>query len=188
MVQRWIRENAATARTKKKPPRCWNTGTARRIRMNEHLKIRLHFTVKCAVNQGGIFVKTVLSNQKAEPSAIDERVREVLLTLGVPDVLLGHRYLLSAVILGYRDQDAVNSITGYLYPTIARQYNVSGSSVERTIRYAIDVAFDRGDPEELAKYFGNTISPRKGSPTNREFIYRICSVLRLSDERRANNG
>lgn len=109
---------------------------------------------------------------------MDAAIRKVLLELGVPDHLLGHQYLVTALTIAAKDQSAVSAITSYLYPTIAEQHNTTGSKVERTIRHAIESAWDRGDLEVLAKYFGNTVSRHKGKPTNREFIARISNVVR----------
>lgn len=109
---------------------------------------------------------------------MDAAIRQVLLDLGVPDHILGQRYLVTALTIAAKDQTAVDAITGYLYPTVAEQYNTTGSRVERAIRHAIEVAWDRGDLEVLAKYFGNTVSGTKGKPTNSEFIARISNVVR----------
>lgn len=109
---------------------------------------------------------------------VDAAIRQVLLDLGVPDHILGQRYLVTALTIAAKDQTAVDAITGYLYPTVAEQYNTTGSRVERAIRHAIEVAWNRGDLEVLAKYFGNTVSGTKGKPTNSEFIARISNVVR----------
>ena len=109
---------------------------------------------------------------------MDAAIRRMLLDLGVPDHVLGHRYLVTALTIAAKDQTAVDSITGYLYPTVAEQYNTTGSRVERAIRHAVELAWDRGDLDVLAKYFGNTVSGTKGKPTNCEFIARISNAVR----------
>ena len=75
--------------------------------------------------------------------------------------------------------EAVGSITKILYPSIAKQYHTTSSRVERAIRHAIEVAWDRGDLETLQAYFGYTVSGIKGKPTNSEFISMIADRLRL---------
>lgn len=111
-------------------------------------------------------------------TSVESIITTVLLDLGVPDHILGQRYLVTALTIAVKDRTAVDAITGYLYPTVAEQYNTTGSRVERAIRHAIEVAWDRGDLEVLAKYFGNTVSGTKGKPTNSEFIARISNVVR----------
>ena len=77
------------------------------------------------------------------------------------------------------DMDVINAITKVLYPTIAKRYNTTSSRVERAIRHAIEVAWDRGDIEVLQSYFGYTVSNIKGKPTNSEFISMIADRIRL---------
>ena len=77
------------------------------------------------------------------------------------------------------DMDAINSITKVLYPTVARHYNTTPSRVERAIRHAIEVAWDRGNPDVLNDLFGYTITSSKGKPTNSEFIAMIADKIRL---------
>ena len=75
--------------------------------------------------------------------------------------------------------DIINAVTKVLYPTVAKKYNTTPSRVERAIRHAIEVAWDRGDIEVLQKFFGYTVSNIKGKPTNSEFIARIADCLSL---------
>ena len=79
-----------------------------------------------------------------------------------------------------KDNDMINSITKQLYPNIAKQCNTSASRVERAIRHAIEVAWDRGDTDVLNRFFGYTISTSRGKPTNSEFIAMIADKLRLA--------
>ncbi len=78
-----------------------------------------------------------------------------------------------------RDNDVINSVTKVLYPTVAKKYQTTTSRVERAIRHAIEVAWDRGDVETLNSYFGYTIQNNRGKPTNSEFIAMIADNLRL---------
>ena len=75
--------------------------------------------------------------------------------------------------------DVINAITKVLYPTVAKKYHTTPSRVERAIRHAIEVAWDRGDLETLQSFFGYTVSNSRGKPTNSEFISMIADRLRL---------
>lgn len=121
---------------------------------------------------------SVPSTSPVKKRDVDATIRRVLLELGVPDHLKGHRHLVTALTIVANDQTAIESITGYLYPTVAKQHDTTRYKVERTIRHAIECAWDRGDLEVLAKYFGNTVSATKGKPTNSEFIARLSNVVR----------
>lgn len=105
-------------------------------------------------------------------------MRHILLDLGVPDRVTGHKYLIAAAMLCLRDDTAICHITGRLYPALAKEYGLTASRVERAIRHAIESAWLRADPDVLQLYFGNTVSPGKGKPTNGEFIARICAEAR----------
>mgnify|MGYP002803338987 CR=1 FL=1 len=77
------------------------------------------------------------------------------------------------------NMDVINSVTKVLYPEVAKRYNTTASRVERAIRHAIEVAWDRGDLETLQRFFGYTVSNAKGKPTNSEFIAMISDRIRL---------
>lgn len=79
------------------------------------------------------------------------------------------------------DNDAINAVTKVLYPTVAKLYSTTSSRVERAIRHAIEVAWDRGDVDTLNSYFGYTIQTGRGKPTNSEFIAMIADSLRLKN-------
>ena len=91
----------------------------------------------------------------------------------------GYQYLREAILLTIDDMDIINSVTKVLYPEVARKFNTTPSRVERAIRHAIEVAWDRGDIETLQKFFGYTVSNIKGKPTNSEFIAMIADCLSL---------
>ena len=78
--------------------------------------------------------------------------------------------------------DVINAVTKVLYPEVAKRFNTTASRVERAIRHAIEVAWDRGDLETLQKYFGYTVSNVKGKPTNSEFIAMIADRLQLQQK------
>ena len=99
--------------------------------------------------------------------------------LGVPAHIKGYQYIRDAIMMVIDDMDAINSITKFLYPTVAKHYNTTSSRVERAIRHAIEVAWDRGNPDILNDLFGYTILSTRGKPTNSEFIAMIADKIRL---------
>ena len=114
-----------------------------------------------------------------ETIALEVRVTEVIHQVGVPAHIKGYQYLREAIMMAVEDMDAVGAITKVLYPSIAKKFKTTSSRVERAIRHAIEVAWDRGDIETLQSYFGYTVSGVKGKPTNSEFISMIADRLRL---------
>ena len=104
---------------------------------------------------------------------------KIIHQIGVPAHIKGYQYLRTAIILTVNDSEIINSVTKILYPTVAKKYQTTTSRVERAIRHAIEVAWDRGDIEVLNSYFGYTIQVNRGKPTNSEFIAMIADNLRL---------
>ena len=88
--------------------------------------------------------------------------------------------------MSVNDPDIINSVTKQLYPAVAKSFSTTSSRVERAIRHAIEVAWDRGDVDTLNKYFGYTVHNSKGKPTNSEFIAMISDRLRLQLRQQAN--
>ena len=117
-----------------------------------------------------------LSRREADLEAV---VTDIIHEIGVPAHIKGYQYLREAIILTIQDMDMINAVTKVLYPEVAKRYNTTPSRVERAIRHAIEVAWDRGDIEVLQKYFGYTVSNIKGKPTNSEFIAMIADSLTL---------
>ena len=106
-------------------------------------------------------------------------VTGIIHEIGVPAHIKGYQYLREAIIIAAKDMDVINGVTKVLYPEVAKRYGTTASRVERAIRHAIEVAWDRGDLETLQKYFGYTVSNTKGKPTNSEFIAMIADQLQL---------
>lgn len=106
-------------------------------------------------------------------------ITNILLDIGVPAHIKGYQYIREAILMTFYDRSLLSYVTKFLYPTIAQKYKTTSSSVERTIRHAIEVAWRRGDVETLEEVFGNTISAGKGKPTNSEFIALLTDKLRL---------
>ncbi len=113
------------------------------------------------------------------PSDIESQVTKIIHQIGVPAHIKGYQYLRSAIIMTINDSNIINSVTKVLYPTVAKKYSTTTSRVERAIRHAIEVAWDRGDIDTLNSYFGYTIQNSRGKPTNSEFIAMIADNLRL---------
>ena len=106
-------------------------------------------------------------------------VTEMIHQLGVPDHIKGYHYLRTASILSLKEPEYVGAITKMLYPTVAKYHDTTSSRVERAIRHAIEVAWDRGDVEVLNTCFGYTIHHPRGKPTISEFIALIADTLLL---------
>ena len=115
----------------------------------------------------------------ARPQTLDEKIASIFLIIGIPAHIKGYHYLREAVRMVYFEPALINRITKELYPGIAKRFQTSASKVERAIRHAIEVAWDRGDIETLQKYFGYTVNSAKGKPTNSEFIAMIADRLQL---------
>jgi two-component system response regulator (stage 0 sporulation protein A) len=114
-----------------------------------------------------------------QEQSLESLVTEIIHEIGVPAHIKGYQYLREAIILTINDMDIINAVTKVLYPTVAKKYATTPSRVERAIRHAIEVAWDRGDLETLQKFFGYTVSNIKGKPTNSEFIAMIADRLSL---------
>ena len=110
-------------------------------------------------------------------------VTDIIHQLGVPAHLKGYQYLRTAILYSIEDKNLLESITKLLYPTVAGIYDTTSSRVERAIRHAIEIAWDRGNVDILNSFFGYTVDTSKGKPTNSEFIALITDKLRLRYKR-----
>lgn len=137
-------------------------------------------------------IQTIVAQRKSEIPAIamqmpateqapdiETQVTQIIHQIGVPAHIKGYQYLRTAILLTVQDSDIINSVTKVLYPSVAKKYSTTTSRVERAIRHAIEVAWDRGDVDTLNSYFGYTIQNNRGKPTNSEFIAMIADNLRL---------
>ena len=122
-------------------------------------------------------------NGKMEGTAgaedLESRVTNMLHEIGIPAHIKGYHYLRDAIIMAVKDMDVLNAITKILYPTVAKKYQTTSSRVERAIRHAIEVAWNRGKLDTLDELFGYTVSTGKGKPTNSEFIALIADTIQL---------
>ena len=119
------------------------------------------------------------SSDDARTPDIETQVTQIIHQIGVPAHIKGYQYLRTAILLTVKDSDIINSVTKVLYPSVAKKYQTTTSRVERAIRHAIEVAWDRDDVDTLTSYFGYTIQNNRGKPTNSEFIAMIADNLRL---------
>ena len=124
--------------------------------------------------------RPALMRRPAQPEPnIESMVTGIIHEIGVPAHIKGYQYLREAIVIAVNDMDVINAITKVLYPQVAKTFGTTPSRVERAIRHAIEVAWDRGDLDTLQRFFGYTVSNTKGKPTNSEFIALIADKLQL---------
>lgn len=111
----------------------------------------------------------------------DVEVTAILHQMGVPAHIKGYQYLRDAIIFVIEDINLLGAVTKELYPMIAEKYNTTASRVERAIRHAIELAWDRGNIDLMNQYFGYTIDVERGKPTNSEFIAMIADRLKMAN-------
>lgn len=126
-----------------------------------------------------VTTKAVPVKEEEKHPALRIQVTEILHQIGVPAHIKGYHYLRDSIIMAIEDRDIINAVTKQLYPNVAKEYSTTSSRVERAIRHAIEVAWDRGDVDVLNSYFGYTIHNTRGKPTNSEFIAMISDKLAL---------
>ena len=117
--------------------------------------------------------------RRLDKTGIESMVTGIIHEIGVPAHIKGYQYLREAIIIAVNDMDVINAITKVLYPQVAKAFQTTPTRVERAIRHAIEVAWDRGDLDTLQRFFGYTVSNTKGKPTNSEFIALIADKLQL---------
>ena len=120
-----------------------------------------------------------LTPLKIDAFGIELKVTQILHEIGVPAHIKGYHYLRDSIMMSVDKPEIINAVTKQLYPSVAKKYQTTSSRVERAIRHAIEVAWDRGDVDVLNSYFGYTIHNDRGKPTNSEFIAMISDKLRL---------
>ena len=128
--------------------------------------------------RGGEVLRMV-PQRRPDKTSIESMVTGIIHEIGVPAHIKGYQYLREAIIIAVNDMDVINAITKVLYPQVAKTFQTTPSRVERAIRHAIEVAWDRGDLDTLQRFFGYTVSNTKGKPTNSEFIALIADKLQL---------
>lgn len=119
-----------------------------------------------------------------EVDNLETHVTELIHEIGIPAHIKGYHYLRDSIMMAIEDMDVLNAITKVLYPTIAKKHKTTSSRVERAIRHAIEVSWNRGKLDTLDELFGYTVSSGKGKPTNSEFIALIADTIRLEQKQR----
>ncbi len=126
----------------------------------------------------------IIENTNRYEENLENRVTNMLHEIGIPAHIKGYHYLRDAIMMSVEDMDVLNAITKVLYPTVAKKYHTTSSRVERAIRHAIEVAWNRGKLDTLDELFGYTISTGKGKPTNSEFIALTADTIQLEYKHR----
>ena len=125
---------------------------------------------------GNVLTKFVdpLLNKK-----LDERISNIFITVGIPAHIKGYQFLREAVKLTIERPDIINSITKQLYPSIAKRFSTTASKVERAIRHAIEVGWNKGRVDHINNIFGVRAFDVKDKPTNGEFIAIVADKMIL---------
>lgn len=110
---------------------------------------------------------------------LERYITDIMLDIGVPAHLKGYHYIREAILLSGRDMEVVSSVTKLLYPAIAKRFKTTDQKVERAIRNAIEVSWNRGNVKTFEKVFGYSVLTGRARPTNSEYIARIADKLRL---------
>lgn len=146
----------------------------------DHFIQSLSFMTHQQVLSGPFNKTSEKETEKYQKVKIENEITQILHEVGIPAHIKGYMYLRSAILKTYYDIEILGQVTKVLYPEIARLYNTTSSRVERAIRHAIEVAWNRGNTEAINDIFGYTVSAVKSKPTNSEFIAMIADRLRLS--------
>ena len=138
---------------------------------------------KTTMLSGSRKVKPYVNKAEYMEQNLENDVTQMLHEIGIPAHIKGYQYLRDAIIISVKDQEMLASVTKILYPTIAKKHATTPSRVERAIRHAIEVAWNRGEMDTINDLFGYTVSTGKGKPTNSEFIALIADKIRLDYKR-----
>ena len=126
------------------------------------------------------FARAIFAGRETgEERDLEIEITSIIHEVGVPAHIKGYQYLRDAIVMVVEDMDLLGAVTKELYPAIAKQNKTTPSRVERAIRHAIEVAWNRGRLETINDLFGYTVQHDKGKPTNSEFIAIIADKLRL---------
>ena len=135
------------------------------------LKERIEDIISPTAFQPSVFFNAKTNNQ------IEEKITNIFITVGIPAHIKGYQFLREAIKLAIANPEIINSITKKLYPTIAEKYDTSASKVERAIRHAIEVAWNRGKIENINNLFGIKVYSSNEKPTNGEFIALVADKM-----------
>lgn len=137
----------------------------------ETLKDRMHDVLNTDNKETRVFFNAKTTNH------IEEKITNIFITVGIPAHIKGYQFLREAIKLAIANPEIINSITKKLYPTIAEKYDTSASKVERAIRHAIEVAWNRGKIENINNLFGIKVYSSNEKPTNGEFIALVADKM-----------
>lgn len=144
----------------------------------ELVRLILDAVKNCAVNSARYRADSKKPSEQ-DDDQLEVQISGILHSVGIPAHIKGYTYLRCAITMTVKDPDVINFVTKSLYPSVASKCGTTSTRVERAIRHAIEVAWDRGDVDVLDSYFGYTISRQRGKPTNSEFIAMIADKIRL---------
>jgi two-component system, response regulator, stage 0 sporulation protein A len=145
-------------------------------------QVRLAIRKPVHVKSNSPFRNLVMNGEIKKEKSLDASITSIIHEIGVPAHIKGYMYLREAISMVYHDIELLGSITKVLYPDIAKKYNTTASRVERAIRHAIEVAWNRGNIDSISSLFGYTVSMTKAKPTNSEFIAMVADKLRLEHQ------
>jgi two-component system, response regulator, stage 0 sporulation protein A len=128
------------------------------------------------------FSKDTTLDSRRLNTTLEVKVTNAIHDVGVPAHIKGYQYVREAIMMTVKDEDVINAVTKTLYPNLANVFKTTPSRVERAIRHAIEVAWNRGQIEVHDRIFGYTVNSNKGKPTNSEFIAMIADRLRLEEK------
>lgn len=158
---------------------CYNEMT---YKLAAHAGAVGYFIKSCCIGALGDRIRQLIycmeEQQSGNMPSVDNTLSRLFAQLGIPSHIKGCAYLKSGILLAIQDDGIVKRMVSDLYPTIAREFGTTPASVERSMRHAITIAWDRGDLEFINELFGHTVSDKKGKPTNAEFISLIASRLK----------
>lgn len=156
--------------------------TKRAVELGANYYILKPFDLDILANR----VRQLASNQSASVQNtmprtrnLDVEVTNLMHQMGVPAHVRGYQYIRDAILMVVEEMSLLGAVTKELYPAIAEKYDTTPSRVERAIRHAIELAWDRGNVELMNKFFGYTIDMDRGKPTNSEFIAMVADRLRV---------
>ena len=152
---------------------------ARAMKMDVSYFMPKPFDTNSLLNRMRQVVSNPTEEKTANAPSLERRVTSIIHEIGVPAHIKGYQYVREAIMLAVKEPGVINAVTKELYPTVAEKFNTTPSRVERAVRHAIEVAWDRGDLDTLQGYFGFTVSSIKGKPTNSEFIAMVADLIRL---------
>jgi len=127
-------------------------------------------------------IKNINQQPPVKSRNLDVEVTKIIHQMGVPAHIKGYQYLRDAILFVIEEVNLLGAVTKELYPMIAKKYLTTPSRVERAIRHAIELAWDRGNVDMMNKFFGYTINVERGKPTNSEFIAMVADKLRIDSK------